>query len=66
MTNNQGEKYILHNEVITHRPFLQKRTLKAIEKTLYAFYDSDEEELTDSQRHALLLLQEVYGKLIHS
>ena len=66
MINNQGEKLIIKNDAFQHRPFLEKKTLKAIEKTLFAFYDSDEEELTDSQRHALFLLQEVYGKLIHS
>ena len=44
---------------------LQERTFSAIEKTLLAFYDSDEEELTRSQWEALQLLEEVYGKLIH-
>ncbi|MEM6628152.1 MAG: hypothetical protein AAF694_00690 [Bacteroidota bacterium] len=66
MINNQGEKYPIQKDVLHYRPFLQKKTLKAIEKTLHAFYDSDEEELTDSQLQALKLLQEVYGKLIHS
>lgn len=53
-----------HSEI--DRSPLHERTFWAIEKTLLAFYDSDEEELTRSQWEALQLLEEVYGKLIHS
>lgn len=66
MQENMAEKSPISTHSGIDRSQLQDRTFSAIEKTLLAFYDSDEEELTRSQWEALKLLEEVYGKLIHS
>ncbi len=46
--------------------FIQLQTLTAIESVLYAFADTDEEELTESQQKALERLYEAYAKNIEA